>query len=313
MGILIGLVATLITILFNIFAGSALQSMFGTLGAAITELGFAVIALVTAIVYVTQKRRALDLQHIEYAETEYTIESVFPFKLPKLTHLVGGLCLMLGGYFLSAMYMNIVMRLFPDTYAALNDAILKSTYTGSFASVFCTVAIVPAVCEELLLRGAIQKTFSDLKKPMYTILLTGLMFGLFHIDPIRIPFAAMMGIILSYAYYRSGSIFVPIAMHFANNAYSVVSSWQLRDMDAEALMAEASAMMTTPAIAIMTGLFTTAALTFLTFSSLAAGFMLLEPNPPASLRTHKKPILACVICALALAIGMFVSIAVFGY
>jgi len=313
MSILIGLAATLITILFNIYAGSALQNAFGSMGSAFAEIGFALIALATAVIYVVQKRRSLDRRHIEYGETDYTIESVFSFNPPKFRHIVGGLSLMFAGNQISVMYYNIVMRLFPETYAALNDSILESAYSGTFAATFCTIAIIPPICEELLLRGAIQKTFTDLKKPIYTILLSGFMFGLFHIDPMRIPFATMMGIILSYAYYRSGSIFVPILMHFANNAYSVITSWQYKDLSTEAIMAENAAVLSDPMTAAIAGFVSALAMMLIAACGIFVGASFLEPQFAVSLKKYRKVYLSAAICIAVLGAGMFVSILVFGF
>ena len=313
MGIFIGLAAALLAILFNLYAGPAFHQAFGPIGAAFTEIGFALIALAAAVCYVVWKRQDLDHRHMEYGESDYTVESVFPFKAPKAGHVIGGLFLMFAGVQISTMYYNIVMRLFPETYAALNDAILASTYSGTFASVFCSIAVLPAFCEEFLLRGAIQKAFGDLKKPLYTILLTGFLFGLFHIDPIRIPFATMMGILLSYAYYRSKTIVVPILMHFANNAYSVITSWQYRDMTSAELMAETSAAMADPLTSVITGLVSVLALMLISTSSLFAGISSFEPNLLESLKQHRKCYIAAVACIVVLGIGMFVSILLFGF
>ena len=312
MGILIGILTALAAVLFNIVAGSILQRTFGSLGLAMTELGFACIALISAIVYNTWKRSSLDKLHIPYPEQMYTIEQTFPFRLPRLRHMVGGLILMYGGYMITAMYYNSIMRIFPDTYTELSKSMLDTVYTGSFASVFCTVAIVPAICEELLMRGAMQHAFGELKKPIYTILLTGLMFGLFHIDPIRIPFAAAMGIILSYAYYRSGSLWVPIGMHFANNAYSAISAWSLQGIDTSQLTEQAASLGLVPWMEPIAGLIAAITLAVLSLVALFGGAAFLEPNLIFSVKKHKKPILCCVGYVLVLALGMFLSILFLG-
>lgn len=312
MGIMIGVVATLVTILFNLFVNPVLQGAFGPIGVAFTEIGFALIALATAVIYIVWKRRDLDRRHIEYGESDYTVESVFSFKLPKFGHIVGGMMLMFAGYLLSTMYYNIVIRLCPEAYTTLTDSI-SNTYSGTFLATFCTIAVVPPVCEELLLRGAIQKTFSDLPKPIHTILLSGLMFGLFHIDPIRIPFATMMGIILSYAYYRSGSILVPILMHFANNAYSFVTSWQFKDESIAALLEQTTAAATGSFAEIFSGILAAAAFAFIALFAALAGVSFFEPNLIESVQKHRHVFTAVIITIFALGIGMAVSILVFGY
>ncbi len=307
MGMFIAIAITLFAGLFNYYVGYILQSNFGKFGSVLTELGFALIALFGAILYVTSMRKEYDRKHIEYGENDFTVESMFSFSFPRFKHILGGLILIFAGNVLSVMYFNIVMRLFPDTFNALTDAIIRSTYTGSFASIFCTVAIVPAVCEELLFRGAIQGSLGTLKKPMARIILTGILFGLFHIDPIRIPFAGVMGIILSYAYYKSGSIFVPIAMHFANNAYSAVASYAT--LGVEIPETQMQSISVSPVFA---------ALISLVYTAIACGALMLgassfEGQIGAAIKKHRAVFTVCAIGVIALGVGMFAVITIFGF
>ncbi|MGL4910786.1 MAG: lysostaphin resistance A-like protein, partial [Romboutsia sp.] len=56
------------------------------------------------------------------------------------------------------------------------------------------------------------------------IFFSALLFGSMHIDFIRIVPTTILGIILAYSVYKSGSIFVAMIMHFLNNGLSVVVS-----------------------------------------------------------------------------------------
>ncbi len=308
MGMYIAIAITLFAGLFNYYVGYILQSNFGKFGLVLTELGFALIALFGAVIYVTAMRKEYDRKHIEYNENDYTVESMFGFSLPRFKHIVGGLIFMFAGNVLSVMYFNIVMRLFPNTFNALTDAITKSTYTGSFASIFCTIAIVPAVCEELLFRGAIQGSLGTLKKPMARVLLTGILFGLFHIDLIRIPFAVIMGIILSYAYLRSGSIFVPIVMHFANNAYSAIASYATLGADMQEA-AEMQSISVSPVFALIISLFFTA----IACGTLLLGISSFEGNLNDAIKKHRAVFSVCGAVVLALGLGMFATITIYGF
>jgi membrane protease YdiL (CAAX protease family) len=50
------------------------------------------------------------------------------------------------------------------------------------------------------------------------------MFGFFHLSLYRILPTGVLGVVLTLACLRSGSIFVPMIMHFLNNALLMVAS-----------------------------------------------------------------------------------------
>ncbi len=91
-----------------------------------------------------------------------------------------------------------------------------------FLLVLCVIAIVPAFCEELFFRGYIQNNYTAALSPFRGIMLTGLVFGLFHMSLFNLPPLVIMGWFLGYVYYRTGSLWVPVAVHFANNALSLL-------------------------------------------------------------------------------------------
>ena len=49
------------------------------------------------------------------------------------------------------------------------------------------------------------------------------MFGFMHIDFIRVIPTSILGIALGYSVYKSRCIFIPMIMHFLNNAIAVLS------------------------------------------------------------------------------------------
>ncbi len=90
-----------------------------------------------------------------------------------------------------------------------------------FLLVLCVIAIVPAFCEEFFFRGYIQNSYVTALSPFRGILLTGIVFGLFHMSLFNLPPLVLMGWFLGYVYYRTASFWVPAAVHFANNALSL--------------------------------------------------------------------------------------------
>lgn len=78
------------------------------------------------------------------------------------------------------------------------------------------IAVLPAICEELLFRGMIQRGLERLGAG-WGIFLSGLLFGLFHFDFQRLAAQMIIGFIAAYAVYRTGSIFNGMILHFMNN------------------------------------------------------------------------------------------------
>lgn len=84
------------------------------------------------------------------------------------------------------------------------------------------IAVIPAFCEELFFRGYVQKNYILSLSPFAGILLTGIVFGLFHLSPANLLPLACMGWYLGYVYYKTENLLVPVAVHFCNNMLSLV-------------------------------------------------------------------------------------------
>lgn len=97
--------------------------------------------------------------------------------------------------------------------------ILQSGWGGILA-----IAIVGPVLEELLFRGAITKALLQQYNPTKAILISALLFGVFHINPAQILPAFLIGILLAWTYYKTGSLIPCIFMHILNNSLSVYLS-----------------------------------------------------------------------------------------
>ncbi len=86
------------------------------------------------------------------------------------------------------------------------------------------IAVLPAIAEELLFRGYILRGAVRTIGVTGGIILTGILFGLFHIDPYRLFATAFLGIFLSAIGYRHGLLIAMLA-HFVNNALAL--SWAI--------------------------------------------------------------------------------------
>lgn len=92
-----------------------------------------------------------------------------------------------------------------------------------FAVKLFALALCPAVCEELFFRGFLLKAFGSTMRPGAAIVLTAALFGLFHVlvrDALlleRFPPTAMLGLVLGWLAYRSGSLWPGVWMHALHN------------------------------------------------------------------------------------------------
>ena len=94
---------------------------------------------------------------------------------------------------------------------------------GSLFSSLMIVALLAAVSEELLFRSVIQKGLIKLFKNAHVaIIVTAFVFSAFHGDFFGFFPRLILGIMLGYMFWMSGSIFPSMLMHFVNNATIVI-------------------------------------------------------------------------------------------
>ena len=100
--------------------------------------------------------------------------------------------------------------------------LVSSSSLSELGWVLAVVAFTPAICEEILFRGLVQKNVSLSTNAVKGFVITGIIFGLYHFNPfLAVPLIAL-GIYFSFLRYRSRSIIVPMIAHFVNNTISTV-------------------------------------------------------------------------------------------
>lgn len=88
--------------------------------------------------------------------------------------------------------------------------------------VIITISIVPAICEEVMFRGYIQRSFGFKFKPHIAAIFTAVFFALYHFNPYGLIPLITIGFFLGFAAYLSQSLVIPIIIHFLNNFFAVV-------------------------------------------------------------------------------------------
>lgn len=88
------------------------------------------------------------------------------------------------------------------------------------------VGVVPAICEEVLYRGYVMRSFEKSWGIAPAIIVSGLLFGLYHVQLSNLLPLATIGIILAYVTWVSRSLYPAILAHFINNGGSVLVGTQ---------------------------------------------------------------------------------------
>lgn len=93
-------------------------------------------------------------------------------------------------------------------------------------TMFLYACVLAPVVEELLFRGAIQKTLEPFGKK-FGMVSSALLFGLFHGNVVQIPYAFLVGLVLSYVSAEYGMIWC-ILLHFLNNCVfsTLLGGWE---------------------------------------------------------------------------------------
>ena len=78
------------------------------------------------------------------------------------------------------------------------------------------IAIMPAITEEVTLRGVVLSGYNN-KSKMKAAIMVGLFFGIFHLDAQQFLYAAVMGFIVAYVVRVTNSIFSSMIIHFLIN------------------------------------------------------------------------------------------------
>jgi uncharacterized protein len=108
----------------------------------------------------------------------------------------------------------------------LTTAFLDVKSAGGFLVNILMIAILPAIGEELLFRGLLQKLFGEWFRNIHVaIFFTAFIFGAVHMQFYGLLPRMMLGVIFGYLFYWSGSLWVPIFAHFLNNASVVLISF----------------------------------------------------------------------------------------
>ncbi len=88
---------------------------------------------------------------------------------------------------------------------------------------YLAVAVAAPVAEEVVFRGAILRALlSNGRRPWVAIALSAVFFAVGHLNPAQMPHAFIIGLLLGWIYYRTGSILPGVLFHLVNNTVAYI-------------------------------------------------------------------------------------------
>jgi len=105
--------------------------------------------------------------------------------------------------------------------------ILRMETIPEFLLAFVTIAVTPAIGEELLLRGVVQRRIFRIwfGNAHVAIWAAAVLFSTMHLEFAGFAPRLLLGALLGYAYYWSRSLWVPIVLHLLFNGLQVVGAY----------------------------------------------------------------------------------------
>jgi len=118
------------------------------------------------------------------------------------------------------------MRVKEDAAMKMTILLLKIDHFGDFLINLFIVALLPAIGEELIFRGAIQRSFTKMyKRPHIAIWITAFIFSAIHMQFFGFFPRLLLGAAFGYIYWWTGSLWYAMFAHFLNNAFAVCQAW----------------------------------------------------------------------------------------
>lgn len=143
--------------------------------------------------------------------------TVVPFR-----KVFGAVLLSVGGSFVSSAVLSVTQAFFPKAASVDYDTWGASIARSGPLAALLAMVVLPAVCEELLMRGYIQSAFGR-KRPVLTVAAVGILFGIMHFDPYKLLPMAVLGAVFAFITYATGSVFPAVMCHLINNARALLS------------------------------------------------------------------------------------------
>jgi membrane protease YdiL (CAAX protease family) len=160
------------------------------------------------------------------------IVNTFSLRMPRVWHFVAAILIGLSAW-VPAHEINVLQQSLlgtPETVVQSAERLVEALKLLPPATALLILALLPAVCEELLFRGFLLGGLRSSTGKWPAIVASAAVFGVFHFFVFRFAVTAGLGVILAYLCWQSRSILPAMVTHFLHNTLGVLSvikpEWQ---------------------------------------------------------------------------------------
>lgn len=196
-----------------LYLGSVLEMKYGFGGI----FGIQMIIFVLPLLYVLYTKRS--------------ILQTYSFRKTKFMNFVAALFMGCGAMLIGIILTSFVSMLLPTEAEMVSSGLMNELMSDNELLTFAVVALTPAVCEEMLFRGFLFSAFRGRYKIVVSVLLTAVIFGVYHMSIVRFFTTALLGAALAVIVYYSDSIFPAMVMHAINNGIAVLQMYHPDTME----------------------------------------------------------------------------------
>ena len=164
-----------------------------------------IIIFILLAIYVIDKRKS------KYKDD---VKNKLSLKNIDLNYLIRNSCLTLG--------ISIIL------FQVISILTIESSDNGfdinilSMSVYFIATCLIVPILEEIVFRFGLYEYFNPKIKPFYAILITSLIFSIFHMYGIEgAIILIIISIIWNYSYYKTNNLIYPIVAHFIYNFYGI--------------------------------------------------------------------------------------------
>ena len=160
------------------------------------------------------------------------IVNTFSLRMPRAWHFVAAILIGLSAW-VPAHEVNVLQQSLlgtPETVVQSAERLVEALKLLPPATALLILALLPAVCEELLFRGFLLGGLRSSTGKWSAIVASAAVFGVFHFFVFRFAVTAGLGVILAYLCWQSRSILPAMVTHALHNTLGVLSvikpEWQ---------------------------------------------------------------------------------------
>ncbi len=88
------------------------------------------------------------------------------------------------------------------------------------------LAVTAPLIEEIIFRGMIFYELRQIIPVIPTVIIQGLLFGMYHFNIIQFIYASFLGIMFGLVYSWTQNLWIPVILHFSNNIMAVIAAKQ---------------------------------------------------------------------------------------